>query len=68
MMNKEEINRMIDDAEEFLHKLAYKTGVGYQYFGANTEEHNNLWARNANKAVTSWRNHLLNRLEDLNEE
>lgn len=66
-MNKEEINRMIDDAEEYLHKLAYTTGVGYEYFGANIEEHNNLWACNACKAVTSWRKHLLNRLEDLNE-
>jgi len=67
-MNKEEINRMIDDAEGFLHNLAYTTGVGYQYFGANTEEHTNLWARNACKAVISWRKHLSNRLEDLNEE
>jgi hypothetical protein len=66
MDSKRKIIGMIIDADEFLDTLAYGTGTEYIDLGTD-KEHNNLWARNASKAVISWRNHLLNRLEDIDE-
>ncbi len=62
-MSKEEITKKLISVNQMITLLIQAT----DNTNLGTDKEPNLWARNAGKAVLSYRNHLWNQLEDLNE-